>query len=492
MNHELYLDVQKYVRLLLGKKRALVLVTLLVMSAGFALSYLLPKKYEAESTVFIEQSVISDLVKGIAITPSMDAKIKVLSVSMLSRDTLLKVLRILDRDLHLNTDSEREEYIEALRKRIDIKLDEKRGVFFITFSDSDPRFARDLVNTLMQVYIESNTASKRNESLDATRFLAEQIETFKKRIDAVDEEINRYKAEHGMQLAVDETIVRFEIAEAEKKLEAIRARRFELETQQSLMPAGSGRTRGGVLADLERQLSVLLTSYTENHPKVVRLNGEIEALRANPPAEPSSDGSMAMARGMIKAELEANRVQEENQLRVIEDKRQLLREIPAVRTGLNELLSRKDNESQVYGQLVTRYGQSEVSKQMEMENKSMTFRIVEPAVLPERHVSPNRPLIMVGSLAAGLGAGITLIVLPYLIGGAIRSVGELRMLNQRVLAVVPVIPKPEEERRRKRADRYFMTGASLYFFALLTVCTLEMLGKPYLEQLFEGVIRFWV
>ncbi|MDY0228407.1 MAG: Wzz/FepE/Etk N-terminal domain-containing protein, partial [Desulfomicrobium apsheronum] len=211
MNHDLYLELERYVRLLLRRKRLLVLVTLLIMTLGVVTSYLLPKKFEAQSTVFIEQSVISDLVKGIAITPSMEAKIKVLSVSMLSRENMTKVLRNLDKDVGLTSDAQREAYLEELRERIVIKLDEKRGIVFLSFVDRDPKFARDLINTMAQVYIESNTASKRDESLDATRFLSEQIDSFKKRIDAVEEEINQYKAEHGMQLAVDETIIRFEI-----------------------------------------------------------------------------------------------------------------------------------------------------------------------------------------------------------------------------------------------------------------------------------------
>lgn len=489
MNHELYLELERYGRLLLRRKRLLVLVTLLVMTLGVVISYVLPKKYEAESTVFIEQSVIADLVKGIAITPSMDAKIRVLAVSMLSRETLAKVLRILDKDIKLTTDAQREAYIEDLRSRISIKLDEKRGVFFISFSDSDPRFARDLVNTITQVYIESNTASKRDESLEATRFLADQIESFKKRIDAVEEEINTYKAEHGMQLAVDETMVRFEIAEAEKKLESIRARRFQLETQERLMPSGGGQ--GGALADLERQLAGLLTTYTENHPKVVRLKGEIAALKANPQRS-SGSGANALTRGLIKAELEANKAQEEAQLKDIEDKRQLLREIPSIRTGLNELMRKKDNETQIYSQLVTRYGQSEVSKQMEMENKSMTFRIVDPAVLPEKPISPKRPLIMLGSLVAGLGAGVALIILPYLIGGAVKTMADLRSLNLRVLAVVQVIPKPEEERVRKKSDRLFLASAAAYFSLLLFVFALEFMDTPYMERLFDRVRGFWL
>ena len=488
MNHEIYLELERYVRLLMRRKRLLVLMTLLAMTLGVFISYSLPKKFEAKSTVFIEQSVISDLVKGIAISPSMNAKIKVLSLSMLSRETLSTVLRILDKDVAFTTEAALEGYMNQLRENISIRLDERRGVFFISFTDSNPLYARDLVNTITQVYIESNTASKRDESLDATRFLGEQIESFKKRIDVVEEEINKYKADHGLELAVDQGMIRLEISDKEKRIESLRLRQKELETQLRLMGSGSGG--GGTLRELENQLGSLLNVYTENHPKVTRLRAQIEAVKARPGGGASPDGS-GISRALIRAEMESNAERIAKTESEIEEKMQLLRQIPTIRTELNELQRKKENETIIYNQLVTRYGQSEVSKQMEMENKSMTFRIVEPAVLPSTPISPKRVLIMFGSMVAGIGIGAALIILPYLLGGSIRSIADLRVLNHKVLAVFPTIPKPEEERQRKRKDMVFLGVAFLYFSMLVTVAVLEAMGKPYVEGVLGQVKAFW-
>jgi len=489
MNHELYQQFERYVRILLQRKRVVVVVALLVMTLGIVISYVLPKKYEAQSTVFIEQSVISELVKGIATTPSMEAKIKVLTVAMLSRETLLKVMRILDKDVEFASDMERESYIKDLRERISVRLDEKRGIFFISFQDSDPRYARDFVNTITQVYIESNTASKRDESLEATRFLSEQIESFKKRLDAVEDEINQYKAEHGLQLATDETTIRFEIADAERKLEAIRARRLELETRLQLMPSGGGRSTH--LADMERQLATLLTAYTDQHPKVVRLQGQIRAVKSSPSGGMAGN-SGAAAKTLVQAEIDAATLQETAQIATIEEKTALLRRIPTLRTGLNELLRKKENETLIYNQLVTRYGQSEVSKQMEMENKSMNFRVVDPAVMPETAISPRRIPIMLLSALTGIGIGIAVIMVPYIMRGSVESLSDLRTLNQRVLAVLPVIPKPKEERLRVRGDRIFLSGAALYFLLLVAIGIMEALDKSPIDALFTRALGPWL
>lgn len=483
MNQSHMQEIERYARLMLSRKRLFISIALLVMTSAVVFSYSLPKTYEATSTVFIEQSVINDLVRGIAKTPSMDAKIRLLSVSILSRTMLMRVLNILDKDVHFKTDAQREAYVNSLRQRISINLRERQGVFYISFSDTDPRYARDVVNTLTQVYIEQSTASKRDESLEATRFLSDQIESFKKRIDAVEDEINAYKGEHGLRLAINEGIIRFEIAEAEKKLEALRLRRLELEAQERLLSSGYGGQ--GRLAEMERALSSLLATYTENHPRVTRLKSEMAALRASPDGAPRDTN--AAARAMIRVELNANQQLEERQLAVIEEQKQMLREIPVIRTGLNELIRKKENETVIYNQLVSRYGQSEVSKQMEMENKSVTFRIVDPAILPERPVSPKRLQIILMGMLAGLGTAFACVFLLDKVRHSVKSQTDLRSLKQQILAVVPAMRKPDEERKQKRADRRFLAVATAYFSLIVVVAASEAMDKPYVETLLNKV-----
>jgi hypothetical protein len=159
---------------------------------------------------------------------------------------------------------------------------------------------------------------------------------------------------------------------------------------------------------------------------------------------------------------------------------------------LNELLRKKENETLIYSQLVTRYGQSEVSKQMEMENKSMNFRVVDPAVLPDTAVSPQRVSIMLLSVLAGIGIGIAVIMVPYLMRGSVESLADLRSLNHRVLAVLPSIPKPKEERLRVRGDRIFLSGAALYFLMLVSIGVMEALGKSPIDALFERARDLWL
>lgn len=135
-------DVARYVQLVLARKRLFIVVVLLSMVVSVIVCYTLPKKYEAKSVVFIEQNVISDLVKGIAITPSMDMKIKAIKVTMLSRTMLQKVIKELDLDVSLATGADWDNLLDSLNNKLEIRLDEKKGVFNISFMDRDPVLAR--------------------------------------------------------------------------------------------------------------------------------------------------------------------------------------------------------------------------------------------------------------------------------------------------------------------------------------------------------------
>ncbi|WP_051694376.1 XrtA system polysaccharide chain length determinant [Desulfohalovibrio reitneri] len=469
-----------YLKVVSRRKGLFMLVALAVMSCALMVSYLLPKKYEAQSTVFIEQSVVSDLVKGIAVTPSMDSKVKVLSFTMLSRSMLMDVLRKLDKDVTLSNPSEREAYIESLRQRTSIVIKKKEGVFFVSFRDSSPEFARNYVNMLTQTYIEKNTASKREESMEATRFLSEQIEVFKKRMDAVDKEIDQYKSKHGMVLALNEGSLSRDIDQAQKRLEELRLQRMGLEAKRRSLMAQSPRRQK--IANLEGALESLRSRYTENHPQVMQVQSQLEALREGDDDKATLASNDREALEMTSIQLESVRRQEAQQEKIIEESKQLLREIPAIQSGLQELLQRKENEQRIYDQLVSRYGQSEVSKQMELENKSVSFRIIDPAILPKAPVSPNRAMIISGGAMAGLGLAFALAFLLDLLRGAIKSPSELKEFGLPVMGVIPRMTIPEEERRRKRIELGMYMAGGTCASLILAVAISEALGASFVDQ----------
>lgn len=473
------MELRRYLVLLRENTRFICVVTVVVTLVGVLLSYALPKKYEAKSTVSVEQNVINDLVKGIAITSTQEAKTRLLKVSLLSRRMLLQVLRDLDMDIQKEGE-ELERVIESARSVVDVGHDEKKGLFYIRYEDSSPARARDFVNTLTRRYIEESTASKREESYEATRFLHDQIAVFQKRIDEAQAAIDEFKSEKGIVLSLNEGLIREELKDTDQRLEALRIRKIELLSQKQIL---ENAPSGGKLADMESSYRAMLRTYTDKHPDVIRMRDEIAAMRGSPRSGARKNSPEYQR---INVELEAIAELEKTQNAIVAKDRALLQELPTVQSELKTLEQRRMNEMHIYEQLVARYGQSEVSKQMELQDKAVSFRVIDPAILPLTHKSPKRWLIMLGSMVLGLGLAGGMILGRDLVYRRIHSVDDLNSLGCPVLVVLPHIATMEDAVTARR-NRIALILTVAIIVVVLLLALVEFLEVQTIEELVSRV-----
>src|SRR5512139_590448 len=196
-------ELKKHFKVVLKMKTLFIVLSLCIMSVVIWGSYFLPKKYMAESTVFIEHNVIKELVKDIAITPSMEDRLRVLRYAMLSRGLILRVFKDLDLDSKARNDKELEDMIQDFQQRTSIAV-KGNDLFIVSILDQSPKLARDYVNTLVRRYVEENTTSKREEAYGAGKFLNEQIVVQKTKLDKAEDAVIKYRQDKGLYLAVDE------------------------------------------------------------------------------------------------------------------------------------------------------------------------------------------------------------------------------------------------------------------------------------------------
>lgn len=478
------LDVQRYIALFWDNIYIFCFIVLCVSVCGFFVSYALPKRYQALSTVSIEQNVVSDLVKGIAITPSVTAKMRLLSVHLLSRDLLAKVAAKLDMDLLYTTPSRKEMLIQSLRANIRISHDEKKGLFTISYTNSNPVLARNFVNTLTQLYIEESTAAKREESFAATDFLSEQIKVFQKRIDEAQFEIDAFKSAKGMYLGLNEQLLRQQIKDNEQRRESLQIRKNELTAKLNfLLEQKRDQYRDQVRA-LELQLQSLRSVYTDRHPSVVRMTDEIAHLRKLARQESKDevdDVKNSLEYQTLQVELHSLEEMERNLLLAWDKDMKELQQLPSIRTQLAELQQRKNNETSIYEQLVSRFGQSEVAKQMELQDKAVTFNVIDAAVTPTKHIFPLRYLYILGSIAGGCALALGLILGNDILRGKVRSIHDLRKFDVKVLTKVPnLVPLGFVKlRKRKILLAAFTAGVVL---CLCLAAAMEFFEIYYIEK----------
>ncbi len=478
------LNYKKYLQLVLRRKELFTALALLVMTVVFVWSFILPKKYESTSTVFIENNVIREMVKGITVTPSLDDTIKVLTYAITSRSLLIKVVESLGMSTGRNN-TVPEGLIRKLQVNTHVKLKDSQ-LFTISFTDQNPRFARDFVNTLVRVYIEQNMSSKRGESYDATRFLTEQIVTFNSKLEKAEREVNNYKREKGGIISIDEGKLFQEISTAQQKLYDLELRRHQLEGMRQI----TRKTNDPLLSKLstlQKKLDDLLIQYTESFPEVIQVKGDIETvkgqLKERRGGEYQSLDPQEVAR--IDSEIAAIKISESGLHRYIDSNKALLRDIPSAKAGLEKLEMEKQNQKNIYNQLFARQEQSEVSTQMAVQDKLSTFRVVDPAILPLKPSSPNRLRIMIMGIVGGIAAGFGLLLLLDQLDGSVKDVAFVKGLGAPVLAIIPRMQHPALAIRKRRRAVSFFSAAGLYFSLLLCFPAMELLGLPYMDRLLD-------
>ncbi len=516
-------EVKKYLFMIYKKRFVFLFSSLAVMLIIIAGSFFMQKKYVATSTVFIERSMIDSLMRGLTITPSMSDRIRVLRYSMLSRDLISRTLKELDADLMAPTPAAFESMIEKYRARTEINV---RGndLFIVSLKDENPAFARDFINALVGKYVEENIASKRQETFGATRFLDEQLEHFKAKMNQAQDQVTRYRQENGIYSSVDEPTILANIKKYEEAIETLQIQKNEmratietirnqLEMMRTHLAARPGKDLEGYLfesgggggsnrvAQLENKVDELLLVYNERHPEVIRTRALIQAVKVaekrkeaegGPEVESSLD-SFSASEDPVFVDLKMRLNAKESELQALEARqselegmilasKEELRDVPDEKKILAELERERRTYQRLYEELLQRQGVAEVSQHMEVSDKATTFRIVDPAVLSRRPVTIDRFKVMLMGVFAGFAVGFGLVFLLEKLDGRFKDPDSIRQLGLPVLVEIPTIPNPLVEAQRARLHRLGYTFAACGFLVVGATLMHDVLGLGLIDQ----------
>jgi polysaccharide chain length determinant protein (PEP-CTERM system associated) len=498
MKQSSFSEFFQFLSQLYRRRYLFLLVALIVISAAIAVSYSLPKKYQADSTVFVEENMIKNLVKGLAVTTDMSSRIKVIRYTLLSRELIQKALNEIDLDLGIKNERQLQEFITELQKRTDIKI-RNGDLFIISIIDKNPRFAQQFINKLVSKYVEENISAKRDETYGANRFIDEQLITFKGKLDQAENAIIEFRNQYGIYSAADETGMLAEIKNYEHAIEEIeltlgtlRARINRLRDQmQSVAPTislFSEKQKDNRVAQLQQKIGQLLVTYTTGYPEVLKLQAEIDALKNQGEEQESLSESSMTAVNPLHQELQQKIFDAQAEMSALAARRDKLKEfraerelglqsVPETKKRLAVLIQERDSYKNIYDQLLLRLGQSEVSKQMELGDKTTTFRIVDPAVFPKQPASPDMVKMILLSILAGLAAGAGLVYLLESLDGSVRDTREIRELGLELLAVIPRIEDKALQGRQLRRDLLVYALVGIFGCGLLGLFGFEVLKK---------------
>jgi capsular polysaccharide biosynthesis protein len=123
---------------------------------------------------------------------------------------------------------------------------------------------------------------------------------------------------------------------------------------------------------------------------------------------------------------------------------------PKRESDLTELTRDYTTISATYQSLLTKREEAKLAANLERRNIGEQFKVLDQARAPERPFSPNRPLIDVGGAAGGLFLGLLIVGLLEYRDSSFKSEEDVaRVLNLRVLALVPIMSSVTERKSQK-------------------------------------------
>lgn len=497
MNESLQ-ELLKYLKLIYRRRYVFIGVSMLVMTIMIGWSYSQPKQYRAACTFFVQSNVINSLVEGLAVTPKMDEKIRVLKYALSSRGLLERVLQQMNHKIFSKGQQKIESYINGLVKRIEIEV-RRNELFVVAIVDSDPVFARDFVNLLVASYIEESLNENREETYGAKLFLDEQIAYFRGNLEASENAIIDFRKKQNVYVTVNEENVIKDLRDYQREVEkndislsTLIAQKAQYKEQLKKVPAAiplfNEQDQDARVLTLEKKVRQLLLTFTENYPEVIRLKAEIRSLkkarRGGQTETAAASSEMSVVNPVyqdiqqkifdLEAQISSLKSQNQHLTQILNDREKILRDIPESQKNLSVLIQERDSNRRVYEELLMRQSQSDVSKQMEIGDKTTNFRIVDAAFLPKVPTSPNILLLVLMSIAGGLGVGSGSVVLFEKYRDTLVDIEQLQDFDVAILTTIPTINNPQQIQMIRQRDKIVFTISSIYLAGIIGILLREL------------------
>lgn len=501
MAAEYQLTLSDYLSII--RRRALYLsgIFSVVLLISVVVAIVIPPTYRATGTIIVESPPLPDNVVPTAIKQKLDDQINAILQRMMTRENLLQLAN----KHHLfsaNIVSQPSSVlINQMRQRIFIETDSSKGAirtnqqgqqaiaFTLSFEDRDPDTALHVTNELISLFLDWNAKLRTESATEATTFLTQESDKLKVEVDRMDQLISAYKQQHKNALPEQLTLRMTMLSRAENDLREVERnsmstkeeiRTLEVELDAAKRGIGADANPNQSLPALKAELARLSGLYKESYPDIKILKRKIAALENaedKPAAKDSSAEIPSLAVYKIQAKIDSDKDRlksltqqgEMLQSKIAENENAMI-QTPKVGEGLDVLTRDRDIAQKKFEEFRSKRMNAKIAENLESENKSGNFSVLEPPILPDKPFKPNRiKIILIGFFLALGSAGGAVMALETL-NKRIRGAEALtHVLGSRPLGVIPYLPIAEDGIRRKRLLKQAIIAAIVTLIASLVV-----------------------
>ncbi|MDX2457281.1 MAG: Wzz/FepE/Etk N-terminal domain-containing protein [Gammaproteobacteria bacterium] len=532
------LDLGDYLSAFRRRRSMILLVAGIIFAIGTITASVWPPTYQSSSTILIEEQEIPNELIQSTVTSYAAQRIEVISQRVMARSNLMEIVEKYGLYAKERARYTTEEVLAEMSEDISVDMitaevmDPRTGrpgvatiAFSLNYKSDSPTQAQKVASELTTLYLNENLKSRTEKAAETYDFLTVEAERLKEEIKTLDEQLSDFKGKNLNSLPESRELNSLSLQRAESELDdidtqiqSVKERKIYLAGQLPLLtPYGSGdlsnpSTR---LEALRTEYISLASRYSPDHPDVVRIKHEIQALETETGNYASQEDRHAQL-DLLRKELDmTEQIYTDEHPDVKRLRRQIttleaelknpsptiqkdhaigadnpayvslqtqiaaaaseLRSLQSRRTATLEKITRYEERllqtpkiEQEYRMITrdleqasaryqdTRAKQmtAEVGQEMEKERKGEKFTLIDPAVLPEEPISPNRPAIIFLSLVLALGAGVGSAAVAESMNAAVRGAkGVVAILHTAPLAVIPYLPNEADTRAQRQKKR---------------------------------------
>lgn len=469
---------------------------------GFIVVYKLPDNFQASARVFVDtQSILKPLLAGMTNIPNVEQQVSIMSRTLLSRPNVERVMRMVDLDIKANSGKDRERLIEELISKIKIGGTVQNDIYTLSYSDDNPKLAKDIVQALLTIFVEGSFGDKKQDSSKAILFIDGQIKTYEEKLSAAENALKDFKLKNmgllprqggdsGSKLVeMTDSLnqARLELSEAEQARESIRRQVSSMEV--SLRPANPAVAPNPEIDDriqvLTKNLDTLRMQYTEAHPDIASLKRlisqlEVRKIEESKVRKPETDAvtsnpvlqQLKISLSTAEARVASMRARvDEYSMRSSRLKTMTIA-APEIETQLSQLNRDYQINKENYEKLVASRESAKLSGDLNTTTEMMTFRVIDPPSVPLTPAGPNRlrffSLVFIAALAIGLAGAV---FMSKIRPTFLSHLDLLEVTGLPILGTISMKWTDEEKARQKKGLYGFIFSSFallLFFIAMMT------------------------
>lgn len=428
------LSLNQILAILRAHRWRIVVIGLLVSSMSVTASMLLPRNYEATTTLMIGFEINDPLGPERFPTGLLDGYVAT-QIELIQSPTVL--LPVVDRlglteDEFLTQGFDRKGG-EPLRDWVATQLAKDLSVargrsgsqlIYVTYTGRDAQQTARIANSISEVYLELHqTRMAGPASLHAERY-SDQLKDLKAKVIETQQEVDAFRKRTGIIQPdgnIDVEMGRLQTME-QRLLEAQQARRAA-EVRAQEQTSSGGIVMGSVLIQrlkselsrLSAQHAVLKTSLGRGHPDMQALNAQILTTRSE------LDSAVQTYAANATTELNSARALEAKLAKAVSEQRARIVDIRSLRDEASRHQLELDSASSVYRQALDGYDRVIYSA----EGRYSNIDRISPATPPHRPSSPNLIKFLLLSILLGIVAGIGIPTILELLRRRVRCRDDL-------------------------------------------------------------------